>query len=148
MKKALSLILVAIMLMTTVAFGVSAYIDEGALCSCYNHVDNNTCKCCLYCKNLDTSYINECCKKDELNGKEVWIKCCNLCSGLENCSCDCTCCAKNNETLDDGSGSIFSGAFLDSFVDGFQNAMKKIQKVFDDFFDTIFDFLKIEDFFG
>lgn len=150
MKKALSLILAVIMLMSTMVLFASAYIDNGGVCNCLDHIETKYCRCCLYCDNLDTTYMLDCCTKDEIDGKVVWIKCCSLCNGLEDCECtDCECCAtKSDEVINDGSTAIIPPSVQVSFVEGFQNAMKKIQKVFDDFFNTIFEFLRIEDFFS
>lgn len=150
MKKALSLLLAVIMLMSAVTFvGSAVYKEPVGVCNCPDHVETNYCYCCLDCKNLDTSYILKCCKKSD-DGK-YWEKCCSLCNGLKDCECksDCTCCGKKvDETVNDGSTSILPESVQISLVEGFQNAMNKIRKVFDDFFDAIFEFLKIEDFFG
>lgn len=151
MKKALSLLLAVIMLMSTMALFASAYIDNGGICSCYDHVDTNTCRCCLYCDNLDTTFMLDCCEKHQnSDGSIYWVKCCSLCNGLKDCECtDCSCCAqKGDEILNDGSTAIIPPSVQISFVEGFQNAMRKLQKVFDDFFNAIFEFLRIDDFFG
>ena len=151
MKKALSLILAVIMLMSTMALCASAYFDNGGFCSCEDHVETSYCKCCLYCENLDSTYILGCCEKIvNDDGSITWKKCCSLCNGLYDCECTtCSCCSeKSDEALDDNSNAIIPPSVQNSFVEAFQNAMAKISKVFDDFFDAIFEFLRIEDFFG
>ena len=151
MKKALSLILAVIMLMSTMAVCAFAYIDNGGVCRCLDHTDTKPCKCCLYCSNLDTTYKLDCCTKHEnSDGSTYWVKCCSLCNGLEDCECTkCSCCSeKSDEVLNDGSTAVIPPSAQISIVEGFQNAMKKLQKVFDDFFNAIFEFLRIEDFFG
>lgn len=152
MKKALSLLLAVLMLVSAVTFVASAakYREPVGVCNCLDHIETKYCNCCLDCKNLDTSYMNgvNCCKKSD-DGK-YWEKCCSICNGLKDCECtDCSCCAKkSDEQMNEGSTSILPPSVQSSLVEGFQNAMNKIRKVFDDFFDAIFEFLKIEDFFG
>ena len=150
MKKALSLILAIIMLMSAVTFVGSAYNDYGGVCNCPDHKENNYCQCCLYCENLDTSYILDCCVKKVDGNKVYWEKCCSICNGLKDCECtDCKCCAKKiDEIVNEGSTSIIPPSVQISLVEGFQNAMNKVRKIFDDFFDRIFEFLRIDDFFS
>lgn len=151
MKKALSLFLAVLMLMSVMAVSVSAVdIRNPGICTCEDHDKYNPCHCCLFCDNLDTSYILDCCKKETLNGEVVWTFCCAACNGLWDCECvDCSCCAeKKDEVLDDGSNAIVPPSVQNSFVSAFQNAMNKIKEVFDNIFNTIFEFLRIEDFFG
>lgn len=150
MKKALSVFLAVLMLMSGMTLMSFAYIDEGGYCSCYDHVETDTCRCCIYCENLDTTYVLDCCKKQELNGQTVWIKCCSICNGLEDCECtDCECCAeKSDEVINDGNISLVPPSVQNSIIAGFQNAMRRLQEIFDKFFDAIFEFLRFDDFFG
>lgn len=150
MKKALSLILAVIMLVSTMGLSATAYLEVDSHCYCLDHNDTKPCTCCLYCDNLDTTYKLDCCKKTEIDGVIYWEKCCSLCNGLQDCECTkCSCCSeKSDEVLNEGSTAVIPPSAQISIVEGFQNAMKTLQKFFDDFFDTIFEFLRIEDFFG
>lgn len=152
MKKVLALFLAVLMLMSTMTLMSSAVIEENGFCVCYDHTDTAPCRCCLYCDNLDTTYVTTCCKKTTLsNGDVVWDKCCTICTGLKSCTCDCTSCCesrKDDQEINDGSQSIIPSGVQNSLVAGFQNAMKKLQQVFDNFFDAIFEFLRFDDFFG
>ncbi len=154
MKKTLSLFLAVLMLAITLIMPVGAAlipdIRKPGVCMCEDHIKTSPCHCCLYCENLDNTYVLDCCKKDVLGGEEVWTFCCTVCTGLWDCECvDCSCCAeKKDEYLDEGSNAIIPPSTQNSIVTGFQNAMQKIKAVFDKFFDSIFEFLRIEDFFG
>ena len=149
MKKALSLVLAVIMLMSTMVLCVSAadYEIPYKHNECLdNHFGLDDCRCCIYCDNKDTDYIRKCATYDETTG--IWSSsCCNLCNGLMNCNCGCECCPKQ-ETNESGSGGLLPEDVQDSLVDSFRNALNKVKKVFDDFFDRIFEFLRIEDFFA
>lgn len=155
MKKALSLFLAVLMLSITLIVPASAGIftpdiREPGVCVCEDHNRKGPCHCCINCENLDTTYVLDCCKKEELNGEVVWTFCCPVCNGLWDCECvDCECCAeKKDEVLNEGSTAIIPPSVQNSFISGFQNAMNKVKKVFDDFFNAIFEFLRIDDFFG
>ena len=150
MKKALSIFLAVIMLMSVMALAVSAEFRAPGVCMCEDHIKTDACHCCVYCENLDATYVLDCCSKTVLNGEEVWVFCCPDCDGLLNCKCvACSCCAeKTDDMLDDGSTSLIPESTQNSLVKSFQNAMQKIKAVFDNFFDRIFEFLRIEDFFG
>lgn len=151
MKKALSIFLAVIMLMSVMSLAASAVVKEPGVCMCEDHNRTGPCHCCIYCEHLDVTYKLDCCKKETLyNGDEVWTFCCPTCTGLWNCECvGCSCCSeKTDDMLDDGSTSLIPPSTQNSLVKAFQNAINKIKAVFDSFFDSIFEFLRIDDFFG
>ena len=154
MKKALSLFLAVLMLViaTIVPAGAGLLPDTryDGVCTCEDHIRTAPCRCCVYCENLDNTYVLDCCKKDTLNGKEVWTFCCVVCNGMWDCECvDCECCAeKKDEVLEENGTTIIPETTQNSIVSGFQNAIQKIKAVFDKFFNSIFEFLRIDDFFG
>lgn len=155
MKKTLSLFLAVLMLSTALIVPASAGIfapdiREPGVCVCEDHIKTGPCHCCIYCENLDNTYVLDCCKKDVVGGEEVWTFCCAVCNGLWDCECvDCDCCSeKKDEQLNEGSNAIIPPSAQNSIVSGFQNAMRKIKEVFDNIFNTIFEFLRIDEFFG
>ena len=148
MKKALSLLLAVIMIMSTMALIASAKSEYELPYNhhnCLNHISIDECRCCIYCENRDTQFRRECAEYDE--STKTWYVCCNLCNGLANCNCGCPCCPKQ-EISEESSGTLIPEPVQDSLVERFRNALNKVIKVFDDLFDSIFEFLRIEDFFG
>ena len=151
MKKIISVVLVALMLFSVVAFSASA-----AICNCGNHdydalVD---CNCCLDCPTLDTDLLYGCAEK--VDGS--YVLCCEECKGydigVQNCKCDCGCkyCeAINGEDDDNGPAldmdDLFGEQERNDFVSAFQAAMRRVSKVFDGLFDsfnnTLNGFLKV-----
>ena len=155
MKKALSLFLAVLMFVTAMIIPASAAglipdIRKDGVCMCEDHVKTSPCHCCVYCENLDNTYVLDCCTKDKIGGEDVWTFCCVVCNGLWDCECvACECCAeKKDEILEDSGTTIIPETAQNSIVAGFQNAIQKVKAVFDKFFDAIFEFLRIDDFFG
>ena len=94
MKKLLALFLFVFMLVIVTSIPTSAYynIREDGVCQCEDHIETGYCHCCVYCENLDNTYMLDCCTKIEIDGKVFWTFCCVLCTGLEGCECYCSCC--------------------------------------------------------
>ncbi len=150
MKKALSLLLAVIMLMSTMALCASAAEYELPYqhnnCTYEKHNGLDDCRCCIYCENIDTRFIRQNCAEYDEKTKN-WSVCCTLCNGLMNCNCGCECCPAV-ENKEEGNPTLVPERVQNSLVEGFRNALNKVMKVFDEFFDRIFEFLRIEDFFG
>ncbi len=150
MKKIVSVLLAALMLMS--CFGVISFA-EGKVCTCPEgvHVDGQACRCCVYCPNVDDSYVLGCYDKEN-DGF-----CCSDCNGMydaiKGCGCTCGCeyCKlgdqtgnENDSNLDD----VWGPEEQEEFVDGFQAFIKKISDFFDELFDRIFEFLKLDQVIG
>lgn len=147
MKKVISIMLAALMLMS--CFSVASFARGVKECKCPEgvHVENQPCKCCVYCDNFDDTYLLECCNP------ETGEFCCADCNGVydakNGCGCRCGCeyCElkdqtgnENDSKLDD----IWDEQDKNNFVDGFQAIIKKLSDFFDDLFNKIFEFLKID----
>ena len=149
MKKALSLLLAVIMLMSAMTLFASAEYElpyQHHNCTAETHDGLDDCRCCIYCDNIDTQFIRTGCAKYDPK-TDIWSVCCNRCNGLLNCDCGCDCCP-NVEYKEEGNPTLIPEPVQNSLVEGFRNALNKVIKVFDEFFDRIFEFLRIEDFFG
>ncbi len=147
MKKALSLFLAVLMIMSVMAVSVSAIdIRKGSVCTCEDHDKYNPCHCCIYCDNLDNDYVNDCCKQV---GNE-WVFCCRACNGLWNCGCvSCDCCATKDQPYEEpDSPALIPGNVQQNLISSFQNAMATLMKSLRSFFDRIFEFLRIDEYFG
>ena len=74
MKKTLSLFLAVLMIATAFIVPASAGlvpdIREPGVCTCEDHNRTGPCHCCIYCENLDNTYVLDCCKKENLGGEE------------------------------------------------------------------------------
>ena len=146
MKKVISIILAAVMLMSCFAFASFA----GGSCTCGEgvHTDGEKCRCCRYCPNIDTSALLACYNREEDK------LCCEKCSGVFDakkggCDCNCGCvhCKTKNQTgneLDSYLDKVFGDQEKKNFVDSFQDVIKMLSDIFDELFDKIFAFLKID----
>ncbi len=76
--------------------------------------------------------------------------CCENCTGLAGCHCDCGCqyCPKDtsNEVGDKIDGAIETGR--NGFINGIQTALKAVRDVMYDLFEKLFEFLRLEDILG
>lgn len=147
MKKALSLFLAVLMIMSALVASVGAVdIRNPGICTCEDHDRYNPCHCCIYCENLDNDYVLDCCK--EVDG--TWTFCCRICNGLWDCECvECECCAEKDSTLvEPESPSLLPVGVQNSLVASFQNAMKQLQARLADFFNSVFEFLRLDEYFG
>ncbi|MBQ7005696.1 MAG: hypothetical protein IJN68_04625 [Clostridia bacterium] len=149
MKKIISVLLAAIMLVSCFSVVSFAVTLEGN-CKCDGtHNPAGLCHCCIYCPNIDPTYVTACAKAS-LNSdvKEV---CCYECTGILGCDCGCSCCDLGDEDLSDDDNKFddyVSEQDKQSFVDGFQAILKKVSDFFDNLFDMIFEFLGLEDVLG
>ncbi len=151
MKKIISVLLAALMLVACFSVAAFAVPVEG-VCNCSENGTHNpagACHCCLFCENLDATYVTACAKGSLNSGvKEV---CCYECTGILGCTCGCECCKISDEDISDDDNTfddLWTEQDKESFVDGFQAILKKISDFFDMLFDTIFEFLGIEDVLG
>ena len=154
MKKVISVLLAALMLMS--CFAVGSFATSGE-CDCGpgEHTDDGVCNCCVYCENRDVSMIMNCCFVNGVveNGKLVTpVPCCDECDGLYPCNCGVKCgceyCVNGDKDITAGGstlGDIWSEQDQQNFVDGFQAILKKISDFFDMVFDAIFEFLRIDE---
>ena len=151
MKKFISLILAVIMVFS---MGVVAFAEgvayEGS-CA-HEHKTNAPCHCCIFCPNLDKTYLTSCAKDSSADGITYdGTLCCYECTGIYPCDCGCSCCEVKNEDIADGDNKldeIWTPERQESFVDAFQAILKKISDFFDNFFDTLFELLKVDEVLG
>lgn len=147
MKKIISVLLAALMLMS--CFGMVSFAGD-AVCNCGPgvHVEDAACHCCVYCPNIDSSYVMNCYIK-------YGAVCCDDCDGIYPCNCGVTCgceyCLDKDQDVSAGDSTL--GEFIteqdkENFVDGFQAILKKISDFFDMVFDAIFEFLRIDEVLG
>lgn len=156
MKKALSVVLALIMIMTCgmVAFATEAEVlgEVGTykVCECKDCKKAAGCTCCIFCPYLNEDFILQCVKPVEgPEGERHVVKCCANCSGLFPCDCGskCGCATCDGESIekDDGSGDpLLTPEQQEKFVNGFQKIIKIISDAFNKFFDAIFEFLRID----
>ena len=151
MKKIISIMLAALMLMS--CFSVASFARGAKECTCPEgvHVKNQPCTCCVYCDNFDDTYLLECCNP------ETGAFCCPDCDGVvdakNGCGCNCGCeyCKLKNQTgdqYDSKFDDVITEQDKQNFVDGFQGIIKKLSDFFDMIFDAIFEFLKIDQVIG
>ena len=147
MKKVISVLLAALMLMS--CFGMVSFAED-AVCKCPQgvQVDGQACHCCVYCPNLDSSYVMNCYFK-------YGAYCCDACNGMYPCNCGLTCgceyCVDADQDISAGDstlGDIWSEQDQENSVDGFQAILKKISDFFGMVFDAIFEFLRIDEVLG
>lgn len=143
MKKLISVFLAALMLMS--CFGVASIAADGE-CNCPVgvHVAGEPCTCCVYCPNPDTEKWNTCYRE---NG----VFCCADCDGIYPCNCNCPCCARGDQNIEDDDSlldEIITDQDRENFVDAFQAFLKKISDFFDRVFDAIFEFLRLDEVLG
>ena len=142
MKKIISVLLAAIMLMS--CFAVVSFAADGSCgCPAGTHIANQPCHCCLDCPNLDINYLAGCYNEQKNSF------CCIDCTGFNGCTCGCGCgyCKKGNENIDDDNNTldnVVTEQDKENFVSGFQSVLKKLSDFFNDLFDKIFEFLKID----
>ncbi len=153
MKKVISLVLAVLMVMSVMAFAVSAIEIEEApitgVCTCKDHDAKNACHCCVLCPNLDKSYLTACAKNTSADGGFDGRVCCNKCTGIWPCNCGCECCLEHDQDIDDVTGGpILSDDTQKDIVSAFQNILKQISDWFDNLFDAIFEFLRFDEIMG
>lgn len=147
MKKIISVLLAALMLVS--CFSVVSFA-EGETCTCEPgvHIAGGPCHCCVYCPDVDPTYVMECYTK---NGGF----CCDSCDGMYPCNCGAACgckfCVPGDQNIEDGDNTldkVVTDQDKQNFVDGFQAILKTISDFFDELFDTIFEFLRLDDVLG
>lgn len=149
MKKFISVLLAAIMLISCFSIASFAAVElTDGKCTCSEkgtHNPNGSCHCCIFCPNINVSYVTECAKATL--DSDVKIVCCYDCTGIVGCNCGCSCCELGEDLDDDNStlDDVWTDQDQQNFVDGFQAILKTISDFFDKLFDTIFEFLGIED---
>lgn len=156
MKKAISVLLVAMMLLS--CFGLACAVGAEAVgigevplsgvCTCSNH-DGSTglCHCCVFCPTLDKTYLTSCAKNTSPDGSFDGSVCCSACTGIWPCNCGCSCCREGG-IIDDDPKLPITPDQQQSFVEAFQAVLKKISDVFDKIFERIFEFLQIDKILG
>ena len=147
MKKALSLFLAVLMILSACAVSFGAFaedkVDMGA-CTCKDCTRiMNGCHCCAACPYLDETYLLSCAK--DKNGHFSGSFCCAQCDGIWPCDCNCSCCQNKDAETDDQGRPILTPQQQKDFIKGFQSVLKKVADVFDMIFDAIFKFLRIDD---
>ena len=96
MKKVLCTLLAVLLCVTIMSLNLKAdasYVLTEGVCMCEDHYCYNYCRCCLWCENLDTTYVLDCAKYKDGN----WTVCCETCNGLIDCVCECSCCVSSGE---------------------------------------------------
>lgn len=150
MKKVVSVLLAALMLMSCFGMVSFATVEKEGKCTCDgNHNPNASCSCCLFCPNLDAGKVTSC-AKGSLNS-DVKIVCCYECTGIKGCTCGCECCKTADEDINSDNGTLddlITDEDKDNFVDGFQSILKTLSDFFDMVFDAIFEFLRIDEVLG
>lgn len=167
MKRTLSIFLALVMMLScfAVCFAASAADGNAVACTCKNHKDKEEapkgCHCCVYCPNLDKTYLTSCvrtesgelnaknvgfCKEVNKYGETVWVKC-DKCTGIWPCKCGHDCCDPYEQSIDNPNGPILTPDQQEQVTTGFQGFIKKVKALFDDFFNKIFDFLKVGELF-
>ncbi|MBQ8502905.1 MAG: hypothetical protein IJ491_01355 [Clostridia bacterium] len=155
MKKLTAIFLSVLMLFSVMGIVASAAtipVEEVAVtgqCT-HEHKDDAPCHCCVWCPNIDISYLTSCAKNSSADGKYDGSLCCYECTGIFPCTCGCSCCAEDNqgEDITDGDNKIddyWTDEDQDNFVSGFQSILKTISDWFDQVFDMIFEFLKFDE---
>lgn len=155
MKKLIAIFLSALMLFSVMGIVASAadiIVEEVPVtgqCT-HAHKDESPCHCCVYCPNIDISYLTACAKNTSSDGKYDGSLCCYECTGIFPCTCGCACCEEDNQGQDitDGDNTIgdyWTEEDQESFVDGFQAILKQISDWFDKIFDAIFEFLRVDE---
>ncbi len=174
MKKSLSILVAIVMLFSCFAMTASAaitgremvavdedingYIYQYKLygdCTCTDaaHFDGEACHCCVFCPNLDDSYLTKCATENNEPGETGFdgTVCCEECEGIWPCNCKCACCSDKNQDLEDNKNNIddyWGEEQQEDFVNGFQAILKRISDAFDKFFDAIFEFLRLDEILG
>ena len=173
MKKSISVLLAIVMLFGCFAMTASAEVTHGEWiavdydvdgapiyqyklyggCTCDDHVSGAPCHCCVFCPNLDNSYLTTCAKENNKNNEVGFdgTVCCESCTGLWGCNCKCACCGEKDQNLDDNKNNIddiWGEEEQEEFVNGFQAILKRISDAFDKFFDAIFAFLRLDEVLG
>ncbi|MGN0467134.1 MAG: hypothetical protein ACI4GY_00230 [Acutalibacteraceae bacterium] len=148
MKKALSVLLALIMILSSLAVGFGVFAADGYKCEkCGNDCTHEmgTCHCCAECEYIDETYLTSCVK--DANGHFQPTYCCSKCTGIWPCSCGCSCCNNYEDVTDDNNGPILNPDQQEQVIKGFQAILKKISDVFDMLFDKLFEFLRIGEIF-
>lgn len=175
MKKLLSVLLALVMLFGCFSMVASAAVTNGEWvpvskdidgkdiyqyklygeCTCENadHFNAEKCHCCVFCPNLDDSYLTKCATENNENGETGFdgTVCCEECTGIWPCNCPCACCGEKDQDLEDNKnniGDIWDEQDQQDFISAFQAILKKISDAFDKFFDAIFAFLRIDEVLG
>ncbi len=143
MKKALSILLSVLMIMSCFAFAISAEEVISGGCECTNHNPNAECHCCVFCENIPRTYLTSCVKFNEDGTVTV---CCHRCDGVYPCGCGCDCCPDDEQAAT--SKPILTEEQQDKVVSTFQKIMSRFVEWFDNFFNSIFEFLRLDEVLG
>ncbi len=173
MKKIIAVLLSVVLLFSCTAvvasaalvYGEQVPVDEGidgfvfqyrvtGECTCEEgHNTIGKCHCCIFCPNLDVSYLTDCATAQNTDGATGFdgTLCCLNCTGIWPCDCGCACCNEKDQDLSDNEnniGDFWGPEQQESFVDAFQSILKQISDAFDRFFNAIFEFLRLYEILG
>ena len=154
MKRIMSILLVALMLMSCLVCTLGVFAEEANYtCTCADCKKTPDCRCCIYC-NYTAKRMSCVATHGGANGEAVY--CCSRCTGFLGCTCgdnvelcDCEACKLENQNGQDpysGNTQIVDSDTQKTIIEIFQNVLSKISGVFDKLFDAIFEFLRIGDF--
>ena len=148
MKKALSLLLAVVLILSTFAVSFAVFAEDVGMkeCTCSNCTRvPNGCHCCAYCPYIDKTFLLSCAKDEDGNFKGSF--CCGECSGIWPCDCHCGCeaCENKSQEPDPDPEPIIPEAQRKTFIEAFQSAIKRVAAVFDKIFNAIFEFLRIDE---
>lgn len=150
MKKTLSVLLAALMLLATLTVGFAVFAEESAVCEFCNKphtsTENGKCDCCVNCPYLDLSKVVAC-AKDE-HGVKLGSFCCANCTGFYDCTCGktckCTYCTGTGDAPETELKPVIPEQTQDYIKELFQNIIHKISEVFDRIFEVAFAIFNIK----
>ncbi|MCM1545157.1 MAG: hypothetical protein NC110_07660 [Ruminococcus sp.] len=153
MKKALSVLLAVIMIVSCFALTFGVFAEETTaqsacgVCACGEDCKpvDGKCHCCINCAFLDKRYLTHCVTVDEDGNIVTEAKrCCDKCTGIWPCNCGHDCCNPDEEIRDDVNNEpIFSDSQQNTITRILKNLIKRFSDAFDNIFNAIFEFLRI-----
>ena len=154
MKKILAIAVALILLSASLVFVFSALGADGdpekpTICNACGQKHeysekNGKCHCCPECAYLDSTYLLDCAK--DTNGHFKGSYCCDKCTGIWPCHCDCGCefSGERSEEATTTPTAIVPEPAQRNILSIFRNVMSKITEVFDKLFDALFIVFQIK----